>query len=258
MKKLVSPATVFVTLAILGTALIGYADDDSAAQEKATDKPTVQRCPFNAGMQAPGQCRLCDPSNSDTCPCPLGNDGKCRRMCRMNEKADSDKTSVTTGMGMGPGMGMGRGMGPGRGMGMGPGRASDPQHDKDHQDFLFLLDHRDQIQRTVKNLPNGVETLTESDKPDVASMIQVHVEAMYDRLEHMNPIRMRDPIFRAVFANADKIKMEIEQTDQGVKVRETSEDEYVIKLVQEHAKVVSQWINNGYSELPKNHPAPAR
>ncbi len=136
------------------------------------------------------------------------------------------------------------------------GHAGDSQHAKDHQDFFYLIEHRDSIHRTVKNLPNGVETLTESDDADVASMIQTHVEAMYDRMEHANPIRMRDPIFREVFANAKKIKLEIEHTDQGVLVKETSEDAYAVKLVQEHAKVVSLWIQNGYAELPKNHAAP--
>ena len=139
---------------------------------------------------------------------------------------------------------------------MGHGHAGDSQHAKDHQDFFFLLDHRDSIRRTVKNLPNGVETVTESDVEEVASMIQTHVEAMYDRLEHANPIRMRDPIFREVFANAKKIKMDVQHTDHGVRVKETSDDAYAVKLVQEHAKVVSLWIKNGYSEVPKNHAAP--
>ena len=81
---------------------------------------------------------------------------------------------------------------------------------------------------------------------------------MYDRMENVNPIRMRDPLFREVFANADKIKMEVEHTDHGVRVTETSDDAYAVKLLQEHAKVVSLWIKNGYSELPKNHAAPPR
>ena len=152
----------------------------------------------------------------------------------------------------------GPGSGIGHGRGMGHGHAGDSQHDKDHRDFFFLIEHRDSIRRTVKNLHNGIESLTESDDAEVAKMIQVHVEAMYDRLENANPIRMRDPIFREVFANADKIKMEIDHTDQGVRVRETSTDAYAVKLLQEHAKVVSLWIKNGYSELPKNHAAPKR
>lgn len=53
---------------------------------------------------------------------------------------------------------------------------------------------------------------------------------MYDRLENVNPIRMRDPLFREVLANADKIKMEVEHTDHGVRVTETSDDAYPTEL----------------------------
>jgi hypothetical protein len=69
---------------------------------------------------------------------------------------------------------------------------------------------------------------------------------------------VRDPIFREIFANADKIEMTVEHTDHGVRVKETSDDVYVVKLLQEHAKVVSLWIRNGYAELPKNHAPPKR
>ncbi|WP_146534770.1 hypothetical protein [Rubripirellula reticaptiva] len=157
-------------------------------------------------------------------------------------EAAANQTNLTTKQGIGPGMGL--------------GHAGDSQHAKDHQDFFYLIEHRDDIRRTVKILANGVETRTESDVEDVARMIQTHVEAMYDRMEHANPIRMRDPLFREVFAHAKKIKLEIEHTDHGVRVTETADDAYAIKLVQEHAKVVSLWIKNGYAELPKNHAVP--
>ena len=52
--------------------------------------------------------------------------------------------------------------------------------------------------------------------------------------------------------------MKVEHTDHGVRVKETSDDAYVVKLLQEHAKVVSLFIKNGYPELPKNHAAPNR
>jgi hypothetical protein len=136
--------------------------------------------------------------------------------------------------------------------------AGDSQHDQDHRDFFFLIDHRDSIRRTIKNLPDGIETLTESDLPEVASMLQTHVESMYRRVETVSPIRMRDPLFREIFANAKKINMHVEPTDNGVKVRETSADPYVVKLLQEHAKVVSLFIKNGYAELPKNHQPPKK
>ncbi|MCO6458321.1 MAG: hypothetical protein J5I93_23690, partial [Pirellulaceae bacterium] len=150
------------------------------------------------------------------------------------------------------------GRGPGRGFGPPPGRGpgQDPQFQEDHNVFFFLLENRDAIRRTIKNLPDGIETVTESDKPEVAAKIQEHVAGMYERVEHGRPIHMRDPLFRAIFANAKKIKIETKETDHGIWVRETSSDPLVARLLQEHAKVVSLFIQNGFTELHRNHAVP--
>ncbi|MCA9193891.1 MAG: hypothetical protein KDB03_19100 [Planctomycetales bacterium] len=134
--------------------------------------------------------------------------------------------------------------------------SADDRFVSDHEEFFFLLEHRDLIKRQVENLPNGIRTLTESSDAEVAAVIQQHVESMYDRIEGKNPIRMRDPIFRAIFANADKINMEVKHTTNGVEVTETSDDAYVAKLLQAHAKVVNLFIQNGFSEMPRNHATP--
>ena len=331
MKKLATIAITLACVAVLGTALQGFASDEQPssgdpASSKASEvstKPCCQAKSAEASSDpvAAGKTGCCD-SRQGYCDSGQANDGvlakkescsgaacqasktkepaaakcgfckdeACEEECSSCAEAkhasavSDDRFHVAHGPGkgmgrgraMGPGKGMGRGraMGPGKGMGhgraMGPGKgmghgramghghAGDSQHDKDHEDFFFLIEHRESIRRTVKELPNGIEALTESDVPEVAEMIQVHVEAMYDRVENTKPIRMRDPIFREIFANADKIKMEIEHTEHGVRVTETSTDPYVVKLLQEHAKVVSLWIENGYAELPKNHPAPKR
>ncbi len=67
---------------------------------------------------------------------------------------------------------------------------------------------------------------------------------------------MRDPLFAEIFKHADKIKMQHEDTDKGVRVTETSDDPYVAKLIQAHAKVVSGFVERGFAEAMKNHPAP--
>jgi hypothetical protein len=59
---------------------------------------------------------------------------------------------------------------PGRGPGNnGPG--SDPAFAADRDLFHDLLQHRADIRRDVKRTDEGVETLTESDKPEVARAI---------------------------------------------------------------------------------------
>jgi hypothetical protein len=134
----------------------------------------------------------------------------------------------------------------------------DDQHMKDMELFHYLGDHGSEITRSITVLPNGVETLTESDNPEVAVRIQEHVLSMSARVKDRRPIHMRDPLFREVFANADKIVMRHEQTPKGVKVIETSDDSYVAKLIQAHAEVVSLFIKNGREEMRKNHDVPER
>jgi hypothetical protein len=141
-------------------------------------------------------------------------------------------------------------------------RRSGMMMDEDHQDdmamFHFLLDNRSKIERTVTDLPDGVETLTESDDPEVASAIREHVAAMYRRLAEGRPIHRRDPLFAEIFEHADAIEMTMEKTEHGLRVRETSSDPYVAKLIQSHAQVLNAFVENGYPEMRKNHQLPER
>jgi hypothetical protein len=162
------------------------------------------------------------------------------------------------GPGHGGGPGPGRGYGRGRGQGHGGGMGGDPQFQKDRDMFHFLLANRDSIDRKVKKLEDGVETVTESDDPKVAAVIRDHVESMYKRVESGNPIHMRDPLFAAIFRNADKISMKVERTKKGVRVTETSSDPYVAKLIQAHADVVNLFVANGHVEVRENHAVPER
>jgi hypothetical protein len=143
-----------------------------------------------------------------------------------------------------------------RGKGFGPGK--DAAHRADMELFHFLLDHRTEIKRKVTNLPNGVETLTESANPKVTEKLQAHVASMYKRVEEKRPIHARDPLFAEIFRHAGKITMKFDKTAKGVKVTETSNDPYVAQLIQAHAQVVNLFVKNGRLEMMKNHPLPAR
>jgi hypothetical protein len=143
--------------------------------------------------------------------------------------------------------------GPGR-----QGQGDDPRFAADRELFHFLLEHRDEIRRQVTRRDDGVETVTESDNPEVASAILKHVGSMERRVQDENPIHLRDPLFAAVFRHADKIKFRSEKTAKGMRVVETSEDAYVVKLIQAHAEVVSLFLKNGFDEVRRNHSVPSR
>jgi hypothetical protein len=155
-----------------------------------------------------------------------------------------------------------QGAGTGGGMGAGGGRmggmAMDATAQADMQVFHQLVDNRDKITRTVTARPDGIESVTESDDPAIAKLIQTHVEAMAARVKEARPIHLRDPLFAEVFKHADKIAVKMEPTPHGLKVIETSSDAYVVKLIQAHAEVVSLFLKNGREEMMKNHAVPER
>ena len=122
--------------------------------------------------------------------------------------------------------------------------------------FHQLLRHRDSIRREEEH--RHQVGLTESDEPKVAAMIQQHVASMKKRVEGNKPIHRRDPLFAEVFRHADKITVVYEKTAKGVRVKETSEVPYVVKLIQKHAEVVSLFIKHGFEEVHRNHDLPSK
>jgi hypothetical protein len=147
-----------------------------------------------------------------------------------------------------------RGQGP---QGRGP-MGHDAAHAADMQLFHQLFDHRSEISRQVVKRTDGVETVTESKNPEVARLLRTHVASMLARVEDGRPIHRRDPLFAELFRHADRITAGHDVTAEGVRVVETSDDPYVVLLLQAHADVVSGFIANGRSEVMRNHPVPPR
>ena len=108
-----------------------------------------------------------------------------------------------------------------------------------------LLDSHDRIRRTVKEIAGGIESVTESDDPNLVPLIQQHVAAMERRLKESRPIHQMDPLFRAIFENASRIEMKIENTAKGVRVTETSGDAKLVDLIRQHARKVDGFVKEG-------------
>lgn len=160
------------------------------------------------------------------------------------------------GQGMGKGMGQGMGQGQGKGQGKGMMMGGMDGRPEDMQTIHMLFENNTKITRNVRNIKNGVEALTESDDPKIQAKIAEHAYAMKKRLENRQPIRQWDPLFVALFENADKIKLEVVQTKKGVKIIETSNDPYVVKLIQSHAAGVSEFAKEGMPVMHKRHELP--
>src|SRR6185369_15417247 len=75
----------------------------------------------------------------------------------------------------------------------GPPRAGTLAYDKSI--FTALLTDHEKVRRTVNVLPNGIESVTESDDPAVAARLVDHVTAMKGRLHDGRRVRQWDPLF---------------------------------------------------------------
>jgi uncharacterized protein len=175
----------------------------------------------------------------------------CPMMGRMGMMGRMNRNQMGRGMGMMGRMNQMGGMGGGMGMMKGGGMA-------DMGTIHSLFAQSGTISRTVKILPNGIEALTESSDPQTVGLLQEHVAAMKTRLEENQPIRQGDPLFAALFQNADKVVISVTATERGVKVVETSEDRYTVRLLKSHAQAVSDFIKNGMAGMHTFHPAPPR
>jgi hypothetical protein len=132
---------------------------------------------------------------------------------------------------------------------MGPGGG----HGGDMMGIHALFAGRDRIRRTVSPIPGGVRTTTESDDPAVVVQLREHVQSMYARLKDGRPINARDPLFAALFENADKIRFKTDDTPKGITVTETSDDPDVVALIRRHAETVNKFIANGMHEMMRTH-----
>lgn len=120
-----------------------------------------------------------------------------------------------------------------------------------------LLSDHEKIQRTMKDVPEGVETTTTSSDPRLAAAIREHVAQMKKRIESGEPIRQGDPLFREIFANHDHILMAIEDVPGGVRVKETADDPHVVPLVRQHARrAVSEFVAEGMPRAMRPTPLP--
>jgi len=179
-------------------------------------------------------------------------------------------TAIAQPFGMGPGMM--HGTGPGMMHGMGPGAAGDshgpmggpmggPMAGRMQHDDAFAADmhlvrdmlfSHDRIKRTVTNLPDGIKTVTESDDPQVAQTIKVHVASMVKRLGDGKEFNLFSKTIPVLFANKDKIKTTVETTAKGSVVTQTSSDAKVVAALQQHATEVDELARDGMVAMMRN------
>jgi len=108
----------------------------------------------------------------------------------------------------------------------------------------MLMGH-DKIRRTVTRLPDGIRTVTESDDPQLARVIKVHVASMSARLNNGQEFNIFSTTLPVLFDHADKLKSNVELTAKGAIVTRVSSDPAVVAALQAHAAEVSELVRDG-------------
>lgn len=103
------------------------------------------------------------------------------------------------------------------------------------------------MDRTVENLPNGIRTVTTSSNEEVMANLVSHVTGMIQRVdEGRDPgIFIQSPTLDIFFERGEDIETEIEVTDDGIVVTQTSDDPELVTALQTHAAEVSDMAERG-------------
>jgi hypothetical protein len=101
--------------------------------------------------------------------------------------------------------------------------------------------------REVTNLPDGIRTVTQASDPEVMASLVSHVTGMIGRVETMDDpkIFIQSPTLDIFFQRGEAIKSQIEVTEEGIVVVQTSTDPEVVAALQTHAAEVSDMAARG-------------
>ncbi len=136
--------------------------------------------------------------------------------------------------------------GPGRGRGM-PAEAREVIHG--------LFDSHDKFEREVKKTDDGYVSKTTSKDPAVVKLLQTHVKQMEKRLKQGLMVRRWDPAYEEFVNHYDDIDIKITNIENGISIKAVGATADAKKVARNHAGIISKFIQNGWNEHDKTHPA---
>ena len=128
-----------------------------------------------------------------------------------------------------------------------PGLIGTNTTDDEVNELRALFTNHSEITRSVENLPNGIKTITETENADLRDKLVSHAVGMIRRLEkNLDPeIPIQSPTLTPIFEDGTSITTEIEMTDKGIAVIQTSDNPETVAALQKHAAEVSDLAERG-------------
>lgn len=118
---------------------------------------------------------------------------------------------------------------------------------QEYSELADMFANFERITRQVTFLPNGIRTVTFTEDKDLMAVLESHVAGMIARVnEGRDPkIFIQSPTLDILFERGDRIETEIETTDRGIVVVQTSDDPEVVAALHKHAGEVSELVDRG-------------
>lgn len=128
-----------------------------------------------------------------------------------------------------------------------PGLQGENATAEESAELALMFQRFQTLSREVENLPNGIRTVTRSSDPEVMEALVSHTVGMIDRVGQMNDpkIFIQSPTLDIFFARGDRIQSEVDVTDEGVIVVQTSDDPEVVAALHIHAAEVTAMVEQG-------------
>lgn len=117
--------------------------------------------------------------------------------------------------------------------------------DRDEQELALisrLLESQEAIRREIAPIAGGVRTLATAEDPDLAASLRIQLPRIHLRLRESEHLRTWDPLYRALYANRERIEARVEELPNGVVLEEVSDDPRVARWLQQHADLVNTFV----------------
>lgn len=128
-----------------------------------------------------------------------------------------------------------------------PGLQGENATPEESAELALMFQRFQTMSREVENLPNGIRTVTRSSDPEVMEALVSHAVGMIDRVGQKDDpkIFIQSPTLDIFFARGERILSEIDVTDEGLIVIQTSDDPEVVAAMHKHAAEVSAMVEQG-------------
>lgn len=132
-----------------------------------------------------------------------------------------------------------------------PGLRGENATPEESAEIAILFRNFGSITREVENLPNGIRTVTGSSDPEVMEALVSHSVGMIDRVSQRDDpkILIQSPTLDIFFLRGDNIVSDVEVTDAGLVVVQTSDDPEIVTALQTHAAEVTEMADRGMAAV---------